>query len=103
MAEEIYKIKQIEERLKEIENDSSDFKKGLLEVAELVQSQLAWIGTNSVFPDNMPQETIGGLNMELELLDFSSNEATRLNIEIEKTVEKCKEFYKKMCTTHNKC
>ena len=76
--------------MKEIENDSSDFKKGLLEVAELVQSQLAWIGTNSVFPDNMPQTTTGGLKMELALLDFRSKEATRLNTTIENTVENSK-------------
>ena len=41
--------------------------------------------------------------MELALLDFSSKEAVRLNTTIEKTVENYKEFYKKMCTTHNRC
>ena len=92
MAEEIYKIKQIEERLKEIENDSSEFRKGLSKVAKLVQSQLAWIGTNSVFPNNMPQKTTGGLKMELALLDFSSKAVVRLYTSIEKIVEKCKEL-----------
>ena len=41
--------------------------------------------------------------MELALLDFSSKEVVRLNTTIENTMEKCKEFYKKMCTTHNRC
>ena len=74
----------------------------MLEVIELVQSQLTWIGSNSVFPDHMPQKTAGGLKMELLLLDFGSKEAVRLNTTTEKTMEKCKEFYKKICMTHNK-
>ena len=41
--------------------------------------------------------------MELALLDFSSKAAVRLNTAIEKIMEKCKEFYKKMCITHNRC
>ena len=103
LLEEIYKIKQIEVRLKEIENDLSEFRKILSEFIELMQSQLAWIGTNSFFPDNMPQNTIGELKMELELLDFSSRATERLNTAVEKTIEKCNVFYKKMCMTHNKC
>ena len=54
LAEEVYKIKKMEARLKEISDNSSDFRKGLLEFAELVQSQLTWIGSNSIFPDHMP-------------------------------------------------
>ena len=51
----------------------------------------------------MTQNTTGGLKMELALLDFSNKASVRLDTTIEKTMEKCKEFYKKMCTTHNKC
>ena len=39
--------------------------------------------------------------MELALLDFDNKTTVRLNIAIEKTMEKCKEFYKKICMTHN--
>ena len=70
---------------------------------ELVQSQLTWIGANSVFPKHMPQKIAGELKMELELLNFSNKATVRLNTTIEKIVEKCKDFYKKMCTTHNRC
>ena len=41
--------------------------------------------------------------MDLALLNFSSKVPVRLNTAIEKTVEKCKEFYKKMCMTYNRC
>ena len=88
LAEEVYKIKQIEARLKEIADKSSDFRKELSQVAELVQSQLPWIGANLVFPDHMPQKIVGELKMELALLNFSSKVAIRLNTTIEKTVEK---------------
>ena len=40
--------------------------------------------------------------MELVVLDFSGKEAARLNTTIKKTVEKCKELYKKMYITHNR-
>ena len=40
--------------------------------------------------------------MELELLDFSSRVVEVLNTIVENTIEKCKEFYKKMFMTHNK-
>ena len=58
---------------------------------------------NPSFLDNMPQNTIGGLKMELALLNFSSKAAARLSNAINKTIEKRNELYKKMYTTHNKC
>ena len=41
--------------------------------------------------------------MELEILNFGSESAVRLNTTIDKTLEKCTKFYKRMCLTHNKC
>ena len=41
--------------------------------------------------------------MELALLNFSNKSTTSLSTKIEKNIEKCNEFYKKMCSTHNKC
>ena len=64
---EMYRIKQIEAILKEIAHRSSDLRKKLSEVEELVQNQLTWIGANSTFPVNMPQKTVGGLKTELEI------------------------------------
>ena len=77
--------------------------KTLSEVAHIVQSQLTWIGANIAFLDNIPQNNIGGLKMELALLNFSRKSGTRLSTTIDKTTEKCNEFYKKMFSTHNKC
>ena len=102
-AEEMYNIKQIKARLEEITHDSLKFRKRLSEVLELVQSHLTWIGANASFSDNMPQNTIGGLKMELTLLNFSNKAATRLSTTIDKTIEKCNVLYKKICSTHNKC
>ena len=64
---------------------------------------MALIKANSAFLDNMPQNTVGGLKMELALLNFNSKAASRLSTTIEKNMERCNEFYKKMCATHNKC
>ena len=50
----MYKIKKIEARLKEIAHSSSEFRKKLSDVAELVRNQLMWIGANPTFPTNMP-------------------------------------------------
>ena len=49
----------------------------------------------------MPQKTIGSLKMELAILNFSCKSEVRLNTTIDKTVEKCTEFYKRMCLTHH--
>ena len=35
-------------------------------------------------------------------MNFSSKEAVRLNTSFGNTIEKCKEFYKRMCMTHNR-
>ena len=43
LAEELYRIKQIEVRLKEITDTSSKFSKRVLEVVELIQGQLTWM------------------------------------------------------------
>ena len=87
----------------EITDNSSDFQKWVLEVVELVQIQLTWIETNSVFPDQMPEKIVVGLNMDLELLDLINKAVVILHTTIDKTMENCKEFYMKMSATHNRC
>ena len=51
IAEEIYKIKQAETRLKEISTLSIDFSLRMLNVVEKVQGQLIWVESNSSFPE----------------------------------------------------
>ena len=57
LVREMYRIKQVETRLKELALNLSKFQKRLSEVVELVKNQLAWIGDNPTFPSNIPQKT----------------------------------------------
>ena len=99
----MYIIRQIEARLKELALNSSEFQKRLSEVVELVKNQLTWIGSNPMFPANMPQKTTRILKMEVTILNFRCKTPVRLNTAIERTIEKCVEFYKGMCSVHNQC
>ena len=42
------------------------------------------------------------LHIEYDLMNFSSKAVERLIDAVEKTMEKCMEFYKKVLTTHKK-
>ena len=54
-------------------------------------------------PENAPMKNLERLQLEYDLINFSNKAAERLIEEIEKTSDKCKEFYKKVLITHNKC
>ena len=54
LAEEMYKVKQMEDRLKEIKLGSTQFQRRLSDVVELEKNQLEWVETHSNFPANMP-------------------------------------------------
>ena len=99
----MYRIKQIEGRLKEIALSSSEFQNRLSDVVELVKNQLAWIGANSTFPANMPQKNAGSLKMEVAIFNFECKVVVKLNTAIDRTIEKCTEFYKGMCVVRNHC
>ena len=74
-----------------------------MDVVGLVKNQLAWIETHSTFPANMPQKAASSLKMELAILKFGCRRVVRLNTTIEKTIEKCNEFYKGIHLVHNQC
>ena len=97
----MYRVKQIQDRLKGIELISTQFWRILSDVVELAKNQLAWIGMNSTFPTNMPQKYVGSLKMEVAILNFGCKTMIRLNTTIEKTIEKCAEFYKGIDLVHN--
>ena len=101
LAREMYRVKQIEDRLKELELNSTQFRRRLSNVVELVKNQLAWIETHSIFPTNMPQKYAGSLKMEVAILNFGCRMALRFNTAIEKTIEKCAEFYEDIHLVHN--
>ena len=101
LAGEMYRVKQIEFRLKELALSSSEFQRILSEVVDLVKNQVTWIGTHSTFPANMPKKSTGNLKMEVAILNFGCRTTGRLNISIEKTIEKCAEFHKGIHLVHN--
>ena len=70
LAGEVYRVKQIEDKLKEIEFSSTQFRRRLLDAVGLVKNQLAWIETRSTFLANMPHKSAGSLKMELGILNF---------------------------------
>ena len=72
-------------------------------MVEIVKNQLAWIGTDSTFPANMPQKSTRSLKMEVAILNFVCRTTVRLNAAIEKTIEKCAKFYKGIHFVHNRC
>ena len=55
------------------------------------------------FPEHLPQKIVESLKIEMELPDFCRKALERLNNEIEKTLEKCTEFYKNMRQVHDRC
>ena len=103
LAGEMYTIKQSEARLKELALSSSEFRKRLSEVVELVKNQIVRIGANTTFPANMPHNTTRSLNMEVAILNFGCKAIVRLSTTINRTIEKCTEFYKGTCFVHNQC
>ena len=103
LAEEMYKVKQIDDILKEIKLISTQFQRRLLDVVELVKNQLAWVETHSNFPVDMPQKSVGGLKMEIAILIFRCRTSIRLHTAIEKTIEKRVEFYKGIQLVHHQC
>ena len=51
----------------------------------------------------MPQKTTKNLKIEFELMDFSSKADAILTVGVEKTLERCMDFYKRMLMAHNRC
>ena len=43
------------------------------------------------------------LQIEHDIINFSSKATERLIVAVKKTMDKCMELYKKVLTTHNKC
>ena len=54
MAEEVFRIKQVEDRLQEISIVDTKFKDRTQEIAKTLQGQLTWLETNTEHPKNTP-------------------------------------------------
>ena len=59
--------------------------------------------TTQELPENTPIKAPERLQLEYELIGFSNRAAEKLIEAVQKTVDKCKEFFKKVLTTYNKC
>ena len=103
LAEEVYRIKQVEAKLQEISMISTEFKARTQEIAETIQGQLTWLETNKELRENTPMKSPERLQIEYDIINFSNKAVERLKVAVEKSMEKCIEFYKKVLTTHNRC
>ena len=80
IVEEVFKAKQVEDRLQEISAIATEFKYKTQDVVEVIQGRLAWLETTKEPPKNTPVKTTEKLQLEYELIGFS-NRATKKLIE----------------------
>ena len=81
---------------------ATTFKDRTQEIVETLQGQLTWLETNTECPENIPEKCPKKLQFEYDIVNFSYRAAERLMEAVEKTMEKCAEFFRKMIITHNK-
>ena len=53
--------------------------------------------------ENTPVKALEILQLEYELIGFSNRAAEKMIESVHKTIDKCKEFSKKVLTTYNRC
>ena len=103
VTEEVYKIKQEKSRLQEISAISTNFRTRTQEIEKNIQVHLSQLETNAEILENAPQKSTKNLQIEYELMDFSSKVAEKLTVVVGKTLDKFLDFYKRVLTTHNRC
>ena len=54
-------------------------------------------------PENTPVKAPERLQLEYELIGFNNRAVEKLIEAVHNTIEKCKDFSKKVLTTHNRC
>ena len=64
---------------------------------------MTWLETNKEVLENAHMKNLEKLQIEHDIISFSSKDAERLIVAVYKYMEKCTEFYKKMHQVHNKC
>ena len=64
---------------------------------------MTWLDTNKELPENAPMENPEKLQIEHDIINFSSKATHRIIVAVDKTTEKCMEFYKKVLTTQSRC
>ena len=54
-------------------------------------------------PENTPAKTPERLQLEYDLIGFRNRDTEKLIEAVQKTIDKCREFSKKVLTTQNRC
>ena len=93
----------MEDRLQEISAIATEFKEKTQDVVEVIQGQLTWLEMTKEPSENTPVKSPEILQLEYELIGFSNRAAEKLIEAVQKTIDKCREFSKKVLTTYNIC
>ena len=72
---------------------ATEFKTRTHEITETIPRQLTWSETNKELPENTPMKDPEKLNIEHDIINFSSKVAESLIVVVEKSTKKCAEFY----------
>ena len=65
------------------------FKDRTQEIAEILQGQMTWLERNTEHPENTPVKFLEKLQIEYDIVNFSSRAAERLMEAVENTIDKC--------------
>lgn len=103
LFQQIYNIKQFMARMQEIAASSIAMHQHLITTGNKLNKQLTWRENNPAFPPHLPQKTLATLKLDIALLEFCRKATNRLNAEIDKTLEKCTNFYEEIHQVHRKC
>ena len=98
---EVFKVKHVEDWLQEISATTTEFRDKTQEVVEVIQGLLTWLETTKEPPENTPVKTPERLQIEYELIGFNNRAVEKLIEAVQKTIDKCREFSKKVLTTYN--
>ena len=68
IAGEVFKVKQVEDRLQKILATDTDFKDKTRDIVEVIQGILTWLETTKEPPENTPVKMPERLQLEYELI-----------------------------------
>ena len=103
IAEERFKVQQIDIRLEEIVSTTSYFLDRTQNILETLRRRMAWVDANKESPTDICVKDQDTIRQEHELNDFSSNAVEELKKEVKRTQGACAEFCGRVLLTYNRC